>query len=73
LFCVLARPLLMSPAAGAKTSVHVASAPQLATVSGRFFERSREVPLAAIAQDAAAARRLWEISEELVTRGAAKA
>ncbi len=68
LFTVLARPLLMSPAAGAKTSVHLASAPELETVSGRFFERSREVPLDRIAQDPAAARRLWEISEQLVAR-----
>ncbi len=68
-FGVLARPLLMSPTAGAKTSVHLASAPELATVSGRFFERSREVSLDANAQDAAAARRLWDISEELVARG----
>jgi NAD(P)-dependent dehydrogenase (short-subunit alcohol dehydrogenase family) len=69
IFSVLARPLLMSPAAGAKTSVHLASAPELATVSGRFFDRSREVPLDRVAQDPAAARRLWEISEELVARG----
>jgi NAD(P)-dependent dehydrogenase (short-subunit alcohol dehydrogenase family) len=68
-FGVLARPLLMSPAAGAKTSVHLASAPELATVTGRFFERSREVLLAPNAQDAVAARRLWDISEELAARG----
>jgi NAD(P)-dependent dehydrogenase (short-subunit alcohol dehydrogenase family) len=71
LFSVIARPLLLSPAAGAKTTVHLASAPELATVSGRFFERSREVPLDRNAQDAAAARRLWEISEELVARAKA--
>ena len=70
---VLARPLLMSPVAGATTTVHVASAPELATVSGKFFERSREVRLDAMARDAVAARRLWEISEELVTRSATKA
>jgi NAD(P)-dependent dehydrogenase (short-subunit alcohol dehydrogenase family) len=67
-FGVLARPLLMSSSAGAKTGVHLASAPELANVSGRFFERSHEVSLDANAQDEAAARRLWEISEALVTR-----
>ncbi len=70
-FGVLLRPLFLSPAAGAKTSVHVASAPELATISGRFFERSREVSLDPNAQDAAAARRLWEISEDLVARAKA--
>jgi NAD(P)-dependent dehydrogenase (short-subunit alcohol dehydrogenase family) len=70
-FGVLLRPLLVSPAAGAKTSVYLASAPELATVSGRFFERSREVSLDANGQDAAAARRLWDVSEELVARAKA--
>ena len=70
-FGVLLRPLFLSPAAGAKTSVYCASAPDLATVSGRFFERSHEVSLDRHAQDAAAARRLWEISEELVARAKA--
>jgi NAD(P)-dependent dehydrogenase (short-subunit alcohol dehydrogenase family) len=67
-FGTLLRPLLLSAAAGAKTSVYVASAPELATVTGRFFERSRETSLDPIAQDAAAARRLWEVSDDLVAR-----
>ncbi len=71
IFSVIFRPLLMSPAAGAKTSVHVASAPELATVSGRYFERSHEVALNSNAQDPAAARRLWDVSEELVARAKA--
>ena len=70
-FGVLLRPLLLSPAAGAKTSVYLASTPELATVSGRYFERSRDVSLDPNAQDAAAARRLWEISEGLVARARA--
>ncbi|MEO8466607.1 MAG: SDR family NAD(P)-dependent oxidoreductase [Gammaproteobacteria bacterium] len=71
IFGILFRPLLMGPVAGAKTSVYVASAPELATVSGRFFERSRETPLDRAAQDAAAALRLWDVSEELVARARA--
>ena len=70
-FGVLLRPLLVSPAAGAKTSVYLASAPEVAAVSGRFFERSHEVSLDANAQDTAAAQRLWEISDELVARATA--
>ena len=70
-FGFLLRPLLLSPAAGAKTTVHVASAPELATVSGRFFDKSRETALDPNAQDAAAARRLWELSEQLVARARA--
>ncbi len=72
-FGVLAKPLLLSPAAGAKTSVHLASAPELARVSGRFFDKCREVALEAAAADPAVARRLWEISEQLVARSASTA
>ncbi|HVY66448.1 MAG TPA: SDR family NAD(P)-dependent oxidoreductase [Gammaproteobacteria bacterium] len=71
LFGVLLKPLFLSPAAGARTSVYAASAPELATVSGRFFDKSRDTALDAIAQDAAAARRLWAVSEELVARATA--
>src|SRR5512138_3882520 len=71
IFGFLLRPLLLSPAAGAKTTVHVASAPELATVSGKFFERSRETALEANAQDMGAARRLWDVSEQLVARATA--
>ena len=70
-FSVLLRPLLLSPAAGAKTSVHLASAPALATVSGKFFEKSRETALDANARDAAAAGQLWDVSEQLVARAKA--
>ena len=70
-FGLLLRPLLLGPPAGAKTSVYVASAPELANVRGRFFDKSRETPLDPSAQDAARARRLWEISEELVARSKA--
>jgi NAD(P)-dependent dehydrogenase (short-subunit alcohol dehydrogenase family) len=66
LFGVLARPLLLSPAAGAKTSVHLAAAPELAKVSGRFFDKCREVELDPAAKDPVIARRLWELSEQLV-------
>jgi NAD(P)-dependent dehydrogenase (short-subunit alcohol dehydrogenase family) len=66
LFGVLAKPLMLSPAAGAKTTVYVASSPELATVSGRFFDKCRETPLQPSAEDPIVARRLWELSEELV-------
>jgi retinol dehydrogenase 12 len=73
LFGALAKPLLLPPAKGAKTTVYLASAPELATVSGRFFDKCREVPLDPAAEDPVLARRLWEISDELVSRGGAKA
>jgi NAD(P)-dependent dehydrogenase (short-subunit alcohol dehydrogenase family) len=65
LFTILARPLLLSPKDGAKTSLHLATSPEVAEISGRFFEKCREKPLEANALDDTRARALWELSERL--------
>jgi len=64
----LIRPFLRSPAKGAETSVYVASAPELDGVTGKYFADCKESQPTAIAQDDAAARRLWEVSEALVAQ-----
>ena len=61
----LGAPFLKTAETGARTTLHVATAPELATVSGRWFEDSRERTPAAAARDDAAAARLWRISEEM--------
>ena len=61
----LARMLLLSPTDGAKTSVYLATSPDVANASGKFFDKCKEVEPAAAATDLAAARRLWEVSEQL--------
>jgi NAD(P)-dependent dehydrogenase (short-subunit alcohol dehydrogenase family) len=70
IFSVLFRPFMLSPANGAKTSVYLASSPEVAKVTGKFFDKSREAPPAPAAQDAAAAKRLWEISAKLTSLSA---
>jgi retinol dehydrogenase-12 len=65
LFGMLAKPFLLTPADGAKTSVYLASSPAVSAVSGRFFDKCRETALAPEARDPAAAQRLWSVSEEL--------
>lgn len=50
---------------GAATSVHLACAPELEQVSGRYFFEQKPAPSSAAAQDQAAALRLWQLSEEL--------
>ncbi len=57
--------LLTTPEKGARTSVHVATSPSLAGVSGRYFKDSREKTPSCAAQNDDDARRLWTISEEL--------
>ncbi len=62
----LARMVIMSEADGARTSLHVATAPELEGVSGRYFDKVREAKPSKPSQDREAARRLWELSGELV-------
>ncbi len=50
---------------GARTSVHVASAPGLEGLSGKYFVRSRETSPSPVAQDKALRDQLWEVSERL--------
>lgn len=62
---------LSSPAAGAATSIHVATAPEAGEVAGRYFANQKETEPARIGRDDAAAERLWAASEALVgTAGA---
>ena len=56
---------MKSPEQGAATSLHVATAPELAEVTGRYFANRREKQPEPHATDEAAARRLWEVSEQL--------
>jgi NAD(P)-dependent dehydrogenase (short-subunit alcohol dehydrogenase family) len=58
--------LMKSPEQGAATSIHLASAPQLAGVSGQFFANCKPRRSAKRSYDAADALRLWQVSGELV-------
>ncbi len=62
---LLLRPFMRSPARGAETSLYVATAPELAGVSGRYFADARQRAPAAAARDPELARRLWELCAEL--------
>ncbi len=63
---VAARPFAISPRRGARTSIYLASSPAVATTTGRYFSRCREVRPSSAALDDAAAGRLWAVTEELV-------
>ena len=62
----LIAPFLLTPAKGALTSLYCATAPELATVSGRYYAKSREKEPSSYGKDAVSAQKLWEISEQLV-------
>jgi NAD(P)-dependent dehydrogenase (short-subunit alcohol dehydrogenase family) len=61
-----ARMVIMSEADGARTSIYVATAPELEGVTGRYFDKVREAKPSKSSRDEEAARRLWEVSEQLV-------
>lgn len=61
----LAAPFLLTPERGADTVVWLASAPEVASVSGQYFARRRPAPETAEARDPEAAQRLWAVSERL--------
>lgn len=62
----LAKPFLKTPEQGAQTSIYVATSPELEGVTGTYFANSKEARTAAAARDDEAARRLWQVSEELI-------
>ena len=61
----LARPLMISVAKGAETSIFLASAPEVATVSGGYFVKKKPVPVRHAFNTPEHARQLWELSEQL--------
>ena len=62
----LLRPVMKSPAQGAATAIHLASAVGLEQVSGRNFASRRPTRSSTRSYDQAVAARLWEASADLV-------
>jgi retinol dehydrogenase 12 len=63
---LLARPFFKSPATGAKTSIHLATANGLEGHTGEYWSNIKPSKPSDAATDDDAARRLWDISAELV-------
>ncbi len=50
---------------GAKTSVYLASSPEVKSVTGKYFDKCKEKKAAALALDKELGKQLWKKSEEL--------
>jgi len=61
------RPFFISPEKGAETIVYLASSPEVANATGRYFVGRKIAEPSAAARDDAAAKRLWEASEALAS------
>lgn len=64
----LMRPLLITPEKGARTSLRVASDPELDGVTGRYFSHGRPKVSSAESRDEAVQERLWALSLRQVGR-----
>ncbi len=62
----LLRPFMKTAAQGAATSIHVASAPELDGVTGRYFASCQPRRSAQRSYDEATAARLWRMSADMV-------
>ena len=62
----LLKPFMKSPAQGAATSIHLAAAPDLGQVTGRFFADSATKRSSERSYDEAVAAQLWQVSSDLV-------
>ncbi len=62
----LIRPVLRTPEQGAETSIYLATAPEVADITGTYFRDKRPVRSARISYDQTTWQRLWHVSAELV-------
>ena len=65
----LASVIAMSPEKGARTSIYLASSPEVEGVSGRYFVKEKPVESSPQSRDQAAWERLWRLSVEMTGVG----
>ena len=63
----LARPFMIGPVKGAETSVYLASDDEVASVTSKYFKKKKPIASSPLSYDKDKARKLWEISEKLVS------
>jgi NAD(P)-dependent dehydrogenase (short-subunit alcohol dehydrogenase family) len=64
-FHFLAKLVGRSPEQGARTSLYLASAPELEGVTGRYFVNCKPAASSTASHDEQAAKRLWDVSAEM--------
>jgi NAD(P)-dependent dehydrogenase (short-subunit alcohol dehydrogenase family) len=64
------KPFILSAEQGARTSIYLASSPDVAGVTGKYFVKCKARNPSAAARDDGAAQKLWKVSEEIVAQKA---
>ena len=60
------KPFFRDPLKGAETSLYLCTSPEVANISGAYFDNCKKVDPKPWAEDDVAAERLWALSEECV-------
>jgi NAD(P)-dependent dehydrogenase (short-subunit alcohol dehydrogenase family) len=66
---MIANLIAISPEAGARTSIYLASSPNVDGVSGRYFVKQKPIESSPQSRDRAAAEKLWRLSVEMTGVG----
>lgn len=62
------KPFILNAEQGARTSIYLASSPEVEGVTGLYFVRCKPATPSRVARNEQAARRLWDMSEELIAK-----
>jgi hypothetical protein len=65
LFRPLVKLVAKNTEQGARTSIYLATSPEVAGTSGKYFSEQQEVSSSQASYDTDAQRRLWELSAEM--------
>lgn len=63
---IVQKLVAISPEKGAQTQIYLASSPEVATVSGKYFVKSKPAASSRASYDPTTAKRLWEWAEQMV-------
>jgi NAD(P)-dependent dehydrogenase (short-subunit alcohol dehydrogenase family) len=69
----IAKPFFLTPQKGARTSIYLASSPDVAGVTGEYFVKCKPKKPRKQALDVEGGRRLWEVSDQLISAAASRA
>ena len=64
-FTWLGKPFMIDAEKGAETSIFVASSPEIAGITGKYFVKKKEERSSKRSHDQTTAKRLWEVSSKL--------
>jgi hypothetical protein len=62
----IARLIFKSPEKGAETSVYLATAAEVAGVTGKYFDNKKAIASSPESHDRAKQQQLWKLTEELL-------